>query len=168
MSGVPPTTAFGAEPIDPGATTALRPARAHDLDAVLALLTGASLPLGGVAERFPEGYVIAAAAERVVGVAAVERHERWGLLRSVAVAVELRSTGLGAQLVGEALAGAKRDGLDEVYLLTTTAPGFFRKLGFREVDRGGVPAPVRASDEFASICPASATCMARRLGGPKA
>jgi amino-acid N-acetyltransferase len=146
---------------------AVCPARERDQDAVLALLTDARLPLGGVTERFPGGYVVAVVGERLVGVAAVERYERWGLLRSVAVAAERRSAGLGARLVGEALAAAV-DGLDEFYLLTTTAPAFFGKLGFREIDRASAPAPVRASEEFASICPASATCMAFRPGGPKA
>ncbi|HEU4407747.1 MAG TPA: arsenic resistance N-acetyltransferase ArsN2 [Polyangiaceae bacterium] len=144
----------------------LRPAHEDDQGVVLALLARAALPLGGVVETFPTGYVVAVAGERLAGVAGVERYDRWGLLRSVAVAAELRSAGLGAQLVGRVLAGATGDGLEEAYLLTTTAPAFFRKLGFREVGRASVPAPVRASAEFASICPASAVCMALRLGGP--
>jgi N-acetylglutamate synthase-like GNAT family acetyltransferase len=143
---------------------ALRPARAHDQGAALALLTGAALPLGGVSERFPEGYVVATAGDRLVGVAAVERYERWGLVRSVAVAAEFRSSGLGAKLVADVLARARGDGLDEVFLLTTTAPDFFRKLRFREVERANVPEAIRASAEFASICPASAVCMAFRFG----
>jgi amino-acid N-acetyltransferase len=142
----------------------LRPAGGHDQDAVLALLAEAGLPLGGVAERFPNGYTVAVVGDRLVGVAAVERYERWGLLRSVAVVPDLRSAGLGARLAGDVLAGARGDGLDEIYLLTTTAPAFFGKLGFCQVDRAGVPAPVRASAEFASICPSSAVCMALRLG----
>lgn len=160
---------LGAERFEARADTnaaVLRPAHARDQEGAFTLLTGAALPLGGVAERFPEGYVVATVGERLVGLAAVERYERSGLLRSVAVAAELRSSGLGARLVADALAQAKREGLDEVYLLTTTAPGFFRKLGFREVERSGVPGPVRASAEFASICPASAVCMALCLGAP--
>lgn len=136
----------------------------RDRASVLALLAEARLPLEGVDERFPTGYVVALDGDRLVGVAGVERYERWGLLRSVAVVLELRSTGVGARLVQEALARAATQGLDEVYLLTTTAPAFFRKLGFHDVDRANAPAPVRASAEFASICPASATCMTLRLG----
>lgn len=137
----------------------------RDQASVLALLAEARLPREGVDERFPTGYVVALDGERLVGVAGVERYERCGLLRSVAVVPELRSTGVGARLVQEALARAAPHGLDEVYLLTTTAPAFFRKLGFHEVDRANVPAPVRASAEFASLCPASAVCMVVRLGG---
>lgn len=149
------------------ATVALLGAlRERDQASVLALLAEARLPLEGVVEQFPSGYVVALDGERLAGVAGVERYERWGLLRSVAVTPALRSSGLGARLVHEALSRAAAEGLDEVYLLTTTAPAFFRKLGFREVERASVPEPVRASAEFASICPTSAVCMALRLGDP--
>ena len=48
-------------------------------------------------------------------------------------------------------------------LLTTTAASFFAKRGYRPLARDEAPAAVRATAEFRSICPASATCMGKSL-----
>ncbi|MGH7620943.1 MAG: arsenic resistance N-acetyltransferase ArsN2, partial [Gemmatimonadaceae bacterium] len=52
-------------------------------------------------------------------------------------------------------------GIDELYLLTTTAERFFAELGFRTIDRADVPASVRGSVEFTSACPDTAVAMNR-------
>jgi amino-acid N-acetyltransferase len=54
-------------------------------------------------------------------------------------------------------------GLRALYLLTTTAEHYFPRFGFTRVDRSAVPADIRATEEFRSACPASATVMARPL-----
>jgi C_GCAxxG_C_C family probable redox protein len=48
--------------------------------------------------------------------------------------------------------------------LTTTASGFFEKLGWSEVWRQAVPGDVRQSEEFKSLCPQRAVCMMLSLG----
>ena len=63
-------------------------------------------------------------------------------------------------MVGRLLESAAVRGAG-VYLLTTTADRYFAKLGFAAVDRAAVPAEIRASPEFASICPDDATVMYR-------
>jgi amino-acid N-acetyltransferase len=50
-----------------------------------------------------------------------------------------------------------------VFLLTTTAEGFFPRFGFEAVRHADVPASVQASVEFQSACPASAIVMRKRL-----
>jgi N-acetylglutamate synthase-like GNAT family acetyltransferase len=82
-----------------------------------------------------------------------------GLLRSVAVAGDERGRGTGARLVERALSNALGRGLHTVTLLTTTAADYFPRFGFREVGRDDVPSSVRASDEFRSVCPSTATVM---------
>ena len=57
------------------------------------------------------------------------------------------------------LARARGLGLGSVWLLTTTAAGFFDQLGFARVERGSVPPELQASPEFATVCPGSAVCM---------
>jgi amino-acid N-acetyltransferase len=52
---------------------------------------------------------------------------------------------------------------EALYLLTTTAEGYFPKLGFERISRGDVPASIQASVEFTSACPASAIVMCKRL-----
>jgi amino-acid N-acetyltransferase len=86
-----------------------------------------------------------------------------GLLRSVAVEPSVRRSGLGEALVGGIVAQARELGLRELYLLTTTAPEFFERLGFSHVIRSDVPAAVAESWEFRTGCPQSAQAMRRAL-----
>jgi amino-acid N-acetyltransferase len=51
-------------------------------------------------------------------------------------------------------------GLRAVYLLTTTAADYFRRFGFEDARRDEAPAVLQRSSEFASVCPASAACLA--------
>lgn len=141
------------------------PARAEDLAEVLALLAGAGLPAAGVADHFPRGFVVARdpADGALAGAAGVEAHGRAGLLRSVAVRAERRGSGLGQELVRAAVALARAEGLGELYLLTTTAEGFFPRLGFEPVTRAELPAELEGSEELRGACPASAAAMRLRL-----
>jgi amino-acid N-acetyltransferase len=140
-------------------------ARAEDLPSVLALLAGAGLPAAGVADHFPGGFVVArdAADGSLAGTAGVEAHGRVGLLRSVAVRADRRGTGLGRALTRAAVALARAEGLAELYLLTTTAEGFFPRLGFAPVARAGLPAELAGSEELRGACPASAAALRLRL-----
>jgi protein-tyrosine-phosphatase/N-acetylglutamate synthase-like GNAT family acetyltransferase len=136
----------------------LAPAEAADLDAVRALAASAALPTDGLADQFPQAFVVARRAGAVVGAAGLEVHGAAGVLRSVVVADRERGTGLGVALTAERLVAARARGLDAVYLLTTTAADFYQRFGFTAFPRAEVPAAVAACAEFASICPSSAAC----------
>ena len=58
---------------------------------------------------------------------------------------------------------ARERGVQDVYLLTTTAEDYFPRFGFRRVDRREVPAEVQASVEFRKACPGSAVAMRKSL-----
>jgi amino-acid N-acetyltransferase len=137
----------------------VRAARADDLPRVEALLQQADLPLDGVRDFFPANYAVAEVEGVIIGAAGVEQYGEFGLLRSAVIAAEARGSGLGARLVDERLAWSKARGITDVYLLTTTAPRFFEKIGFAQVDRTTVPSKVQSASEFASVCPSSATVM---------
>ena len=64
-----------------------------------------------------------------------------------------------AVLVADWLATAWKSDIDRVFGATTTAPEFFRRFGFAEIDRAFAPASLQASPEFAALCPSTATCM---------
>ena len=134
----------------------IRGARAEDRDAVAALLERTALPPDGLDEQFGEPYAVAVADGRIVGAAGVEVYGDAGLLRSVAVDPAWQGKGLGQRLTEERLRWAASRGLDSVYLMTTTAAGFFPRLGFAPVARDEVPAAVRGSLQFASVCPSTA------------
>jgi len=93
----------------------------------------------------------------------VEVYGAAGLLRSVAVHPGQRGTGLGQALTRAAADLARGAGVEELYLLTTTAEGFFPRLGFERVERGELPAALGASAELRGACPASAVAMRLRL-----
>ena len=142
-----------------GDGTGIRPAGLRDLEAVRALLRAAELPLDGLEEQFGPRYVVAEAGGELAGAAGVEVYGGDGLLRSVVVAPSHRGTGLGKALVAERLDWARRERLAALYLLTTTASGFFATLGFESVVRAAAPEGIRGSREFASICPGSSAMM---------
>jgi protein-tyrosine-phosphatase/N-acetylglutamate synthase-like GNAT family acetyltransferase len=137
-------------------------ARVEDRAAIEALLGRVGLPVEGLDDQFPGAFVVARRRGRIVGVAALEQHGGDGLLRSVAVDPEERGTGLGICLTAERLAFARQAGLGAVYLLTTTAAGYYPRFGFAPVPRADAPPAIAASREFASLCPSSATCMVLR------
>lgn len=139
------------------------PARPDDLAAVVALVQAAALPTAGIADAFPNGYAVVREGADLIAAAGLEVHGDVGLLRSVAVAPSQRSGGLGRLLVDDRLRAAREQGLRTVYLLTTTAADYFRRLSFQDARREDAPADLQGSSEFASVCPASATCLAKKL-----
>lgn len=141
----------------------ITPASLEDLDRVRALVAAAGLPTEGISDSFPTAYAVARLGTELVGVAGLEVHGTHGLLRSVAVAPAQRGAGLGRQLVEDRLRFARTRGLDAVYLLTTTAAAWFRALGFTDAARDAAPAPLRASSEFAAVCPSTAVCLTASL-----
>jgi amino-acid N-acetyltransferase len=140
----------------------VRPATASDYVAVLGLLQAANLPLAGVS-RTLAGFYVAEDVGRVVGAIGLELHGVDGLLRSAVVDPPARGTGIGVALVDRVLGDAGERGLEAVYLLTTSAEGFFPRFGFTRIERADVPDPVSASVEFREACPASAVVMRARL-----
>lgn len=141
------------------ATPRLRSARQTDLEAVRRLLIGCGLGTEGLESQFPDGYAVVDSGGELVGVAGIEIYGEDGLLRSVAVASEHRGTGQAALLVRNRLEWAVKHRLRAVYLLTTTSADFFARMAFWPVERESVPEGIRASEEYARACPASATVM---------
>jgi len=134
-----------------------------DLPLVLSLLTESGLPCDGVVDHFPEAYVVIREGEAVVAVAGLEPYGESGLLRSVAVAPPARGKGLGLAITETLLRDAVDRGFRQVFLLTSTATDFFRKLGFIETVRDEAPVEMRLSPEFAGACPSSAVCLEKLL-----
>jgi amino-acid N-acetyltransferase len=144
----------------------IRSAEPADLAAIERLLTVSGLPFDGVRDAL-EGFVVAQSGDDLVGVAGLEVCCDNALLRSVAVLPEWRSHGLGRALVTRVISGAEARGIRALYLLTTTAERYFPTFGFQRIAREDVPADVRKTGEFQSVCCASAAVMCR-LSAPSA
>jgi len=137
-------------------------ARENDLAAVHRLLEQERLPLEGI-DAHVATMVVARNGTDVVGTAAVELYPDGALLRSVVVDPRVQGEGLGHRLTEAALNLARDRGSRTAFLLTTTAEGFFPKLGFERISRDDVPPSVQTSVEFTSACPASAVVMRKQL-----
>lgn len=142
----------------------VRLGRADDgaLPYVERLLAANDLPTGDVRST-PGRFYVGYDADDRVGVAGLEVHGSDGLLRSVAVERGARGKGYGAAICDAVEAEAREEGVETLYLLTTTAAEFFADRGYAEIDRTDVPDAVRRTAEFEDLCPVSATCMTKSL-----
>jgi amino-acid N-acetyltransferase len=98
----------------------IRNAGASDLTAVESLLAANDLPVDGVRDNF-DSFIVAIDNDAIVGVIGLEKFDSAALLRSAVVQSDSRGSGVGRQLVEQILERAEQCGIDEVYLLTTTA-----------------------------------------------
>jgi amino-acid N-acetyltransferase len=145
-----------------GQCVELRTASSADLESVFSLLDRSGLPTAGVADNFSQ-FLVAEADGRLVGVVGLELYGESALLRSAAVEESWRGSGVGRVLVERALDLARERGIEDVYLLTTTAENYFPKFGFVCVRRDEVAQGVQSSVEFRSACPESATVMCKHV-----
>jgi amino-acid N-acetyltransferase len=145
-----------------GQCVELRTAEESDLPAVLALLDRTHLPTAGVADA-PSQFLVAESEGKLVGVVGLEVYGESALLRSAAVEESWRGSGVGRVLVERALDVARERGIEDVFLLTTTAEQYFPRFGFACVSRDSVAKGVQSSVEFQEACPASATVMRKTL-----
>lgn len=142
--------------------TTIERAQRDDLAGVLALLERHGLPVDG-ASRMEDALIVARLNGEIVGAAGLELYADGALLRSVVVDGSVQGQGLGQRLTEAALALAGTRRASAIFLLTTTADGFFPRFGFERITRDEVPESVRQSVEFQSACPASAIVMRKPL-----
>jgi amino-acid N-acetyltransferase len=140
----------------------IREATSRDLDAVESLLSANDLPLDGVKENF-SSFVVADNNGEIAGAIGLEKFGPVALLRSAVVSPEHRGSGIGRQLVEQVLNRASDEGIEQLFLLTTTAEKYFPRFGFSSTTRSAVPAAVKASAEFQGACPDTAVVMTRRV-----
>lgn len=145
----------------PGITFTL--ATIADLPAIRALLGRCGLPTEDLQRERLDNFVACWAGDQLVGVVGIDTVGGIGLLRSLAVAPEFRGRQIAHALWMRAHDDALRRGVRQLYLLTTTAERLFARWGFCRIARDLVPAPLRATQEFTSLCPTSAIAMTLAL-----
>ncbi|HKS55787.1 MAG TPA: arsenic resistance N-acetyltransferase ArsN2 [Steroidobacteraceae bacterium] len=138
---------------------ATRPSRAG----VAALLDASDLPSADLTDAHMEHFFFCGPAAAPTAVVGLEVCGSSALLRSLVVQPHLRSSGLGKALVERAEAEARACGARSLYLLTTTAARFFQRCGYVPALREDAPPEIRATREFADICPASSAFMVKHL-----
>lgn len=140
----------------------IRAAQRDDLPAIEALLASLDLTAAGVGEHLHQ-FLVAEVTGGVVASAGLEVYGAAALLRSVAVDTSHRGRGLARSLITRLLDQARRSGVRDVYLLTTTAEGYFGRLGFGAIPREAVDPSVQHSAEFGDRLCATARAMRLRL-----
>ena len=100
---------------------------------------------------------------QVVGIVGFEQYDVHGLLRSFVIDKNYQSKGLGAQALVVVETLANQQGVEQFYLLTTTADKFFARNDYTVFDRQAVPESISKTTEFNTLCPDSAVCMRKIL-----
>jgi len=124
---------------------AVRKAAMHDIGPILGLINGYAakeimLPRTEleVSEDIRDFSVIVAAG-RLVGCGALHFYTpSIGEIRSLAVAEDAKTHGIGRRLIEALVLEASNYSLDAVFAFTYV-PGFFGKMGFQQVERGELP-----------------------------
>ena len=129
----------------------------------VALLESAGLPVSDLTDAHMEHFFFCGPLQSPTGLVGLELCGEDALLRSLVVAPGRRGAGLGAALTRQAEQHARALGARAIYLLTTTAEPFFRRNGYVAADRASAPAAIRATREFADICPASSAFLFKAL-----
>jgi amino-acid N-acetyltransferase len=131
---------------------------------VLRLLSEFELPTEDLTINKLQNFLVARREDgSVIGAVGIEAYRDVGLLRSLVVHPNHQVRGLGRLLTNELESFARKRGVKALYLLTTTAADFFLKLGYQVTQRATVPESIERTEEFKSICPASAACLYKYL-----
>lgn len=133
------------------------------IEEVTALLAENGLPIADVAASQPLRFFGIRDGGALIAVVGLELHPPFGLLRSLAVRSPFRNRGLAHELVSFAESHAIGQGVESLFLLTTTADRFFLGLGYSLVCRDEVPSSIRATPQFSGLCPASSAVLCKRV-----
>ncbi len=144
-------------------STSIHPATPDDFDAVRSLLQEVGLPTADLTPAHLDRFLVASDGEDLCGVVGLEPRGDVALLRSLAVAPNVRGEGLGTRLVDAIEERAQEDGIRALYLLTTTAADYFRARGYTEIARDALPESIQSTEEAARLCPAGTPCMRKIL-----
>lgn len=129
----------------------------------VALLQAQGLPVSDITDELLEHFFFIGSDGSPTGLVGIEIHGTDALLRSLVVAENARTRGVGSALVQHAEGYATSRQVSAMYLLTTTAEEFFQRRGYRRFERAQAPRAIQSTPEFAGLCPASSAFMMKQL-----
>lgn len=129
----------------------------------VALLQAQGLPVSDITDEHLEHFFFVGSEGSPTGLVGLELYGTDALLRSLVVAENARSKGLGSTLIDHAEQYAASKSVRSIYLLTTTAEAFFKRLGYERIERSNAPPSIERTREFAGLCPASSAFMLKSL-----
>jgi amino-acid N-acetyltransferase len=137
---------------------ATRAASSKDWVEIANILRAENLPLDGAQEQIVN-FLIGMQEKKIVAIGGLEHYGSVGLMRSIAVLTEVQGQHYGVQMVQALCRLARKNRIDDLYLLTTTAQKYFARLGFVPLARDLAPAELMQSSQFQGTCPSSAILM---------
>lgn len=138
------------------------------IEEVLPLLAECALPVADVSASVPLRFFGVRNDGALVAVVGLEIYPPFGLLRSLAVAPTFRGCGLARKLVAFAESFSAAQGIESLFLLTTTAEGFFLRLGYLPTPRSSAPPAIQATSQFSGLCPSSSAFLSKGVAGMRA
>src|ERR1043166_1064180 len=139
------------------------PLRAGELDVLAAALAKAKLPTEDVEEPGRLFWRFETRDEVPVGFGGLEVHGEDALLRSLVTLPPVRGRGVATAMVAQLEFEARLHGCRSLWVITTMAADFFAQRGYARGERAVVPAAIRATAEFSTLCPASADVLMKAL-----
>jgi amino-acid N-acetyltransferase len=133
-------------------------------EAAIRLLESSGLPSQDLTSGLLDHFFCAGDPSHPHGLIGLEMFGRHALLRSLVVDPKYRQSGLATELVRHAEHYALAHGVTSIFLLTTTAEGFFKRRGYHVADRASAPPEIASTREFAELCPASSAFLVKMLG----
>jgi amino-acid N-acetyltransferase len=133
------------------------------LDEVEKLLRTCDLPVADLSSSPPPLFFGVHSGTALSAVIGLEIYGTVALLRSLAVEPGMRAHGLGRELVAFAERFAAREGVKELFLLTTTVRDYFERQGYSPRSREDAPAVIRSTQQFSDICPDTSALLCKLL-----
>jgi amino-acid N-acetyltransferase len=136
---------------------------APSTDVFAGLLASNGLPVSDLADLSALDCLVATVEGHVAGAVGLQIFGPHALLRSLVVADDQRGHGLGGELMDRIESLARERGIEQLFLLTTTAEIFFAQRGYSSASRQSAPEAIRHTQEFSSLCPANSAFMFKDL-----
>jgi len=133
------------------------------IEEVLPLLAECALPVADISALSPLHFFGFRDRGGLVAVVGLELYPPFGLLRSLAVAPTFRGRGLARELVAFAESFSASQGVESLFLLTTTAEEFFVRLGYVPASRSIAPQAIKATSQFSGLCPSSSAFLSKHI-----
>lgn len=138
----------------------IRPGEETD---VIGLIADAGLSVQGLDSETLMHFIVARRGDAIIGATGLEPVGETALLRSLAVAENYRKQAVATRLVAAIEKYARSHGVVTLYLLTLDAADFFIKQAYQQTDRQAAPTGLQATEEFRTLCPATAQCLCKVL-----
>lgn len=135
-----------------------RKATVADLAAIKILLNSSKLPSSDCDEHI-ENFIVAEDRGKIIGTGGFEICGSNGLIRSIVITPEYRENGIAKKIYQQIENETSRLGINTLYLLTESAIGYFKKLGFMIKKRSETPRAIMQTKQFKELCPSSVAIM---------